>query len=174
MREWVPVPGSARGDLVRVALREFATHGYEAVNVAALAQAAGVTTGSLYHHFGSKAGLYGIVRDDVERRVLDRMEGAAQARIAEGSNVALGAALVIGFDWAARQGMARLLAEPYVGRQADPIADFLASTAGHAQVGVALAKILAAAWRAALQSIIDGISVASARHALAAIRLADD
>jgi AcrR family transcriptional regulator len=174
MREWVPVPGSSRGDLVRVALREFAARGYEAVNVGELARAAGVTTGSLYHHFGSKAGLYGLVREDVERRVLDRMEGAAQARAGDGSKVALGAALVVGFDWAAQQGMALLLAEPYVGRQTDPIADFLARTAGHGQVGTALAAILAAAWRAALQSTTDGVSITAARQALAAIRLADD
>jgi len=44
-----------------------------------VAAAAGVTTGSLYDHFGSEAGLYGFVRQEAERRLLDRMEGAAAA-----------------------------------------------------------------------------------------------
>ena len=38
--------------------------------------AAETTTGPLYHHFGSKLGLYDVIRSDVERRVTDRMEGA--------------------------------------------------------------------------------------------------
>jgi AcrR family transcriptional regulator len=77
MREWVPVPSSARGRLAAHALAAFGEHGYEGVAVGALARAAGVTTGSLYHHFGSKLGLYAVVREEVERRVLDRMEGAS-------------------------------------------------------------------------------------------------
>lgn len=30
-----------------------------------------------YHHFGSKQGLYAVVREELERRVVDRMDGAA-------------------------------------------------------------------------------------------------
>jgi AcrR family transcriptional regulator len=36
-----------------------------------------VTTGSLYHHFESKIGLYLVVREEMEQRVVDRMTGAA-------------------------------------------------------------------------------------------------
>ena len=38
-----------------------------------------MTTGALYHHFGSKIDLYRFVRADVDQRVLDRMAGAAEA-----------------------------------------------------------------------------------------------
>ncbi len=40
-------------------------------------QSVGVTTGVLYHHFGSKEGLYAVVREELERRVVDRMDGDA-------------------------------------------------------------------------------------------------
>jgi AcrR family transcriptional regulator len=45
---------SARGALVDAALAEFSEHGYEAATVAGIAARAGVTTGALYAHFGSK------------------------------------------------------------------------------------------------------------------------
>jgi hypothetical protein len=60
------------------------------VTVGEIAAGAGVTTGPLYHHFGSKLGLYAFVRDEAERRLLDRMEGAAAARADEGRDAALG------------------------------------------------------------------------------------
>ena len=46
MREWVPVPFSARGRLAAEALTAFGERGYEGVAVGALARSAGVTTGS--------------------------------------------------------------------------------------------------------------------------------
>ena len=58
---------------------EFGARPFDEVTVGELAAAADVTTGALYHHFGSKLGLYAFVRDDVERRLLDRMEGAIAA-----------------------------------------------------------------------------------------------
>ncbi len=70
---------SAKGRLVLAALEAFGRSGYEAVHVGALAAAAETTTGPLYHHFGSKLGLYSFVRADVEQRVVDRMEGALAA-----------------------------------------------------------------------------------------------
>ncbi|WP_037067864.1 TetR/AcrR family transcriptional regulator [Pseudonocardia acaciae] len=172
MREWVPVPGSTRGDLALAAVREFAALGYAGVAVTDLATAAGVTTGALYHHFGSKKGLYRVVRDDVERRVLDRMEGAAQARAEDGPAAAVRAALLVGFDWASGQGMARLLAEPHPGRRADPGADPVAELlAGISGGGVALAAVLVSAWRAALWLTTEGTPANDARQALAALRL---
>ena len=79
MREWIPVSTSPKGRLVLAAVKEFGTRPFDEVTVAELAAAAKVTTGALYHHFGSKLGLYNFVREDVERRLLDRMEGAAAA-----------------------------------------------------------------------------------------------
>jgi AcrR family transcriptional regulator len=89
--------------LVYTALEQVGTRGYEA---------AGVTTGSLYHHFGSKLGLYEVVREEAERRVLDRMEGAA-ARAGDEAPAVVRAALLVGFDYVAGQRLARLLAEPH-------------------------------------------------------------
>ena len=106
----MPVPSTARGRLALRALDLFAERGYGGVGVGELAAAAGVTTGSLYHHFGSKLGLYTVVRAEAEARVLDRMEGAAAARADDGPGRA---ALLVGFDAAAGRGFARLLAEPH-------------------------------------------------------------
>jgi AcrR family transcriptional regulator len=52
----------------RPALEQFGAHGFEAVGVGGLCASAGVTTGSLYHHFESKAGLYLLVRGQFPRR----------------------------------------------------------------------------------------------------------
>ena len=149
MRSWVPVPGSTKALLVQEALAAFGARGYDAVGVTELAASAGVTIGSLYHHFGSKAGLYDGVRTDVERRTLDRMEGAAAVRGAD-DPAGIAAVLLVGYDSLVAAGFARLLAEPRPAEagDADPIADFFAGTA---DVGPApLGSLLLAGWRRAL------------------------
>jgi AcrR family transcriptional regulator len=165
MREWIPVPGSSKARLVHTALERFGVAGYEAVNVHDLAAGAGVTTGSLYHHFGSKLGLYAVVREEAERRVLDRMEGAAAARAGDGPAAATRAALLVGFDYLAAQGLARLLAEPHPRPAADPVESFLDRRTGGAPLG----RLLAAAWRAALAALADGVPPDRVRAALSAI-----
>lgn len=169
MREWVPVSTSAKGRLALRALEDFGRRGFEPVNVAELAAAAGVTTGSLYHHFGSKLGLYGFVRAEAEQRLLDRMEGAAAALGGDGSTGAMQRALLVGFDFALRQGFVRLLGEPHPARAVDPVAEFLAriSDDGRTPIG----SMLAAAWRAALLAVADGAPPESARAGLAALAL---
>lgn len=142
-------------------MRDFGAHGFEGVNVVELAAEAGVTTGSLYHHFENKLGLYGVVRDELEQRVLDRMEGAAAGILAASapepqehasvnafSGAAVRAALLVGFDAALKQGAARLLSEPDPRNGPDRIAALLAGI-GPADLPE-LAPLLAAAWRAAL------------------------
>ena len=141
MRAWVPVPGTAKGRLISGALSEFGQRGYAAVSVAELAGLAGVTIGSLYHHFGSKSGLYSLVRDDVERRVLDRMEGAAAVRPGDAA-----AALLVAFDYLVAAGLARLLSEPHPERTEDPVEAMLAALTGEPLQ----ARFLLAAWQAAL------------------------
>jgi hypothetical protein len=54
----------------------------------------------------------GIVRYDVERRLLDRMEGAIAASAPLDRSAAVMAALVIGFDFAVREGFLRILGDP--------------------------------------------------------------
>jgi AcrR family transcriptional regulator len=169
MREWVPVSSSAKGRLALRALEEFGRRGFEQVNVAELAAGAGVTTGSLYHHFGSKIGLYGFVRAEAEQRLLDRMEGAAAVRAGEGRTGAVHSALLVGFDFAVAQGFLRLLGEPHPAREVDPAAELLAelSDGGRTPIGA----MLAAAWRAALLAVADGAPPESARAGLAALEL---
>jgi AcrR family transcriptional regulator len=169
MREWIPVPGTSKARLVSTALEQFGTHGYEAVGVTELAATAGVTTGSLYHHFGSKLGLYGVVREEAERRVLDRMEGAAAARAGDEAPAVARAALLVGFDYVAGQRLARLLAEPHPQPAPDPVESFLERLTD--QGATPVARLLAAAWRAALAALADGIPPDRTRAALAAITI---
>lgn len=172
------MPGSVKARLVEVALKAFGERGYDGAAVGDLAKAAGVTTGALYHHFGSKLGLYAVVREELERRVVDRMEGAAAAF--EDRRAAVRAALLVGYDAALKFGAARLLSEPDPRRGEDAVAAALerilrpapaaqatpspaagsaapdAPAAGEAHgshggdVPPGLAEVLAAAWRAAL------------------------
>ena len=166
MRDWVPVPGSTKGRLALLALAEFGTRGYDAVSVTELAAAAGVTTGSLYHHFGNKAGLYGFVREEAERRLIDRMEGAAAAVGGRGQGAAVRMALLVGFDFAVRERFAALLAEPHPERASDPVERFLARLTERASSP--LSRLLAATWRAALAEATRG-SAKEVRAALDAL-----
>jgi AcrR family transcriptional regulator len=118
--------------------------------VTELARGADVTIGALYHHFGSKVSLYTAVREDVEQRVLDRMEGAAAMTAADPGDV-----LLVGFDYLVRAGYARLLAEPHPERTTDPIEAFLAEMTD--QSGTPVSRIVIAAWRAALDAAADAV-----------------
>lgn len=176
MREWIPVSTSPKGRLALVAVREFGARPFEEVTVADLAAAAGVTTGALYHHFGSKLGLYAFVRDDVERRLLDRMEGAAAASGPDSPrSAAVASALLVGLDFAVREGFLWILGSPPAGTEHDRLAEML--TRSVAPAPSPLGRVLAAAWRAALTAVAEGAEPEHARAALAALRLhlpADD
>jgi AcrR family transcriptional regulator len=163
MREWIPTAASAKGRLVLAALDAFGRDGYAAVSVADLARAADTTTGPLYHHFESKLGLYAFVREDVERRVLDRLEGALEVG-AEPAD-----ALVVGFDYVARAGFVRMLSEPHPDGRPDPVAALL--TERLAGAPEPLGAMLAAAWRAALAASADGVSDDEVRGAISRLRL---
>src|SRR5713226_4916369 len=91
----IPIPGSAKARLINAGIRQFSQHGYEAVDVDSVAAEAGVTTGSLYHHFQSKKAFYGVLRDDMTQRVLDRMEAVAESVEPER---AVNAALLAAYD----------------------------------------------------------------------------
>jgi AcrR family transcriptional regulator len=164
MREWVPVSTSPKGRLAVRALEEFGSRPFHDVTVGELAAGAGVTTGSLYHHFDGKLGLYGFVRDEAERRLLDRMEGAASARAGDGISAGMMGALIVGFDFAAGQGFVRLLGEPHPAREHDPVADLLTEISGGGRVPIG--RVLAAAWRAALLAVAEGEAIFRARAAL--------
>src|SRR6516225_8046006 len=82
---------ATRGQLIAVARRMFAERGYEDTSIEAVLQEAGVSRGSLYHHFASKEALFEAVAEDVETTV-----GTQTLTAAEGITEPL-AALRAGF-----------------------------------------------------------------------------
>ncbi len=60
---------ATRGQLIEVATRLFAEHGYEGTSIEAVLSAAGVSRGALYHHFAGKEALFEAVVSDVSARV---------------------------------------------------------------------------------------------------------
>lgn len=171
MREWIPVSTSPKGRLALAAVTEFGARPFGEVTVTELAAAADVTTGALYHHFGSKLGLYVFVREDVERRLLDRMEGALAAGSQPDHPAAVTSALLVGLDFAVRENFLRILGEPPAGTGDDRLAEMLSQSI--VQRTPVLGPVLAAAWRAALAAIAEGADPHQARAALAALRLAE-
>jgi AcrR family transcriptional regulator len=170
VREWIPVSTSPKGRLVLAAVKQFGARPFGEVTVTELASAAKVTTGALYHHFGSKLGLYTFVREDVERRLLDRMEGAAAALGPEADRSAvITSAMLVGLDFAVREGFLRILGDPPAGTEHDRLAEMLSASAVPA--APVLGRVLAAAWRAALAAIAEGAEPEHARAAVAALRL---
>ncbi|MPZ83565.1 MAG: TetR family transcriptional regulator [Actinophytocola sp.] len=159
----IPLPGTAKRRLVDAAVHLFETSGYDAVAVTELAAKAGVTTGALYHHFGSKLGLYLVVRQEMETRLVERTAGAAAA--AGRGRAGVRAALLVAFDAAVHFGVCRILAEPVVADRPDPVAAALRSLLP--QRHTAGGAVLAAAWRAALLAVADGTPAGTARASLA-------
>ena len=60
---------ATRSQLIAVARRMFADRGYEDTAIEAVLREAGVSRGSLYHHFASKEALFEAVAEDVETTV---------------------------------------------------------------------------------------------------------
>jgi AcrR family transcriptional regulator len=170
VREWIPVSTSPRGRLALAAVKEFGARPFDEVTVAELAATAKVTTGALYHHFGSKLGLYAFVREDVERRLLDRMEGAMAATGPQSNHsAAVTSALLVGLDFAVREGFLRILGDPPAGTEPDRLAEMLSQNV--VPPTPLLGRVLAAAWRAALAAVAEGAEPEHARGAIAALRL---
>jgi AcrR family transcriptional regulator len=71
---------ATRGQLVAIATRMFAERGYEDTSIEAVLREAGVSRGSLYHHFASKEALFEAVAEELETSV-----GAQTMAAASGS-----------------------------------------------------------------------------------------
>lgn len=63
--------------LLTIARDHFAAHGYAQTATETIVQVAGVTRGALYHHFGSKEGLFAAVVAEVQRDVAQQVAAAA-------------------------------------------------------------------------------------------------
>jgi len=81
---------ATRGQLISIARRLFAERGYEDTSIEAVLREAGVSRGSLYHHFPGKEALFEAVAEDVETSVGEQT--LAVARGAAGPVEALRAA----------------------------------------------------------------------------------
>ncbi|MFJ6662152.1 TetR/AcrR family transcriptional regulator [Streptomyces sp. NPDC091377] len=68
-----------RQTLLGQARRLFAEHGYAAVGLAQIVEAAGVTKGALYHHFSGKPEVFRAVLEEVQQEVGLRVARAADA-----------------------------------------------------------------------------------------------
>jgi AcrR family transcriptional regulator len=169
MREDIPIPGTSKYRLIQVGIRQFSQNSYNDVDVDSVAAEAGVTVGSLYHHFQSKKEFYGVLRDDMTRRVLDRMEAVAESfgtQQAQQPRHVLKGALLAAYDGVLRIKAGKLLTEPDPRESEDAIAALLGELAAHDGMAAArtLGILLAAALRAALSQAMAGNS--DARQAL--------
>lgn len=61
---------ATREQLIAVATRLFAEHGYEDTSIEDVLAEAGVSRGALYHHFAGKDALFGAVVESVEAQVM--------------------------------------------------------------------------------------------------------
>jgi AcrR family transcriptional regulator len=69
---------ATRGQLIEVATRLFAEHGYEGTSIEAVLLAAGVSRGALYHHFAGKEALFEAVVSAVSEQVTVKLTEAVQ------------------------------------------------------------------------------------------------
>ena len=68
---------ATRAALIAAARRAFAANGFSGADVGAIAAEARVTTGAIYHHFGSKKGLFQAVAEAIETEILTKAETGA-------------------------------------------------------------------------------------------------
>jgi AcrR family transcriptional regulator len=71
-------PSERRADLIRLAADLFAEKGFQATSVREIAKAAGILSGSLYHHFDSKES----IGDEILREFIDDVLGAYREAVA--------------------------------------------------------------------------------------------
>ncbi|HEY6793625.1 MAG TPA: TetR/AcrR family transcriptional regulator [Kineosporiaceae bacterium] len=82
MRDADGPPSERRADLVRIAGELFAEKGFRATTVREIADAAGILSGSLYHHFDSKES----IGDEILSRFLDDVLTGYREAVAAGGD----------------------------------------------------------------------------------------
>jgi AcrR family transcriptional regulator len=74
-RQWAR-SGSTRQALLAGALEVFSKRGYEDASIAEIVERSGASVGSLYHHYGGKAGLFLVLWEDHQRTQEEAAAGA--------------------------------------------------------------------------------------------------
>lgn len=80
-------PGYTRDDVIRIAVDQFNTHGYEATSMGSLATTLGVTKSAIYHHITSKEEILVAATDQALEALFDvidaadELEGTAKDRL---------------------------------------------------------------------------------------------
>src|ERR1700760_2992371 len=69
---------ATRAHVIEVATRLFAEQGYDGTSIEAVQAAAGVSRGSLYHHFSGKEALFWAVLEEVGARIARQEEDIAR------------------------------------------------------------------------------------------------
>jgi AcrR family transcriptional regulator len=96
---------ATRSQLIAIATRMFAERGYEDTSIEAVLREAGVSRGSLYHHFPGKEALFEAVAEEVETSV-----GAQTLAAAAGADSPVAALRAGSLNWI------RLAGDPVVQR----------------------------------------------------------
>jgi len=151
MKEWIPIPGSKKERLIQEALEAFKHNGYAEVNISELAKKANMTTGAIYHHFGSKASLYSFIRAEMEQRIIDRMEGAAA--IFQNHSEKLQSAMLIGLAFAVKMNLCHLLHEEVPEYKENKVERFFEEVNNGEVPG--LEHVLSAIWKSVLKGIAE-------------------
>lgn len=77
---------STRAALQREARKLFGKQGYDATALSQICEAAGATTGALYHHFGDKKGLFAAVAEALDADLVTLAGGASAHALAAGGD----------------------------------------------------------------------------------------
>jgi AcrR family transcriptional regulator len=145
---------TSREKILEVAEARFAQRGYAGVGLREVAEAAGLGKSSLFHHFDTKAALYGAVLDRVLERIDLRMRRALDA--SSDPRAQLAAAVIALIDTLAEDPPAARLLLRSVFEDDDISPDAPELAASHARLDALIARIA--------QAITDGIAAGALRR----------
>ncbi len=111
--------------ILDAARRKFAANGFDSASNRALAEAAELTTGAIYHYFDSKLDIYAAVYEDARNLVYDRFQKA-----------------IVGHDTFVSQLGATLEAAHELNREDPSLAQFLGTSRVDASRNEQLAEVL--------------------------------
>lgn len=149
MKEYIPLPGSTKEKILTSALDTFTKQRFEETNINDIAKKANVTTGAIYHHFGSKSKLLDIIKREVEQRIVDRMEGVID--LFETPLEKIEAALKTGLDFVIKKKMSYLFIDAH-GLEANKVYMLVEGLCGETGIK-GLESMIYSAWISIIDSI---------------------